>query len=49
MTRVGNIAPLLHPVEIALGHRRGLERLRQDVGRRHRVLHRQIDADAADR
>ena len=29
-------------------HRSALQRLGQDIRRRHRVLHREIDADAAD-
>jgi hypothetical protein len=48
VTRGRKLAPPLHPVEVVLAQRAGLERLPQDVGRRHRVLHRQIDADAAD-
>ena len=41
-------APLLHTAEVILAQHPGRERLPQDVRRRDRVLHREIDADAAD-
>jgi len=42
-------APLLHGGEVRGRHIAGFERPGQDIGRRDRILHGEIDADAADR
>ena len=47
VTRRRELAPLLHAGEIVLRERPVLQRLPQQVGGGHRVLDREIDADAA--
>ena len=45
----GKLAPLLHSRKLHFCHPASLQRLGQQIRRRHRVLDRQIDAHAARR
>ena len=47
--RVGNSRRCCTALSVSDRHRAAPQRLGQDIGRGHRVLHREIDADAADR
>ena len=47
--RIGNSATALNLGEVVLTHGTARELRRQNIGRRHRILHRDVDADAADR